>query len=71
MGHVIRQLASRLALRTDDCVFAFSVGGGDVERGISVNLVEAMHLARERGAKVTGIAGRDGGELRAPRTPAS
>ncbi len=37
--------ASRL--RTDDCVFAFSVGGGDVERGISVNLVEAMHLAHD------------------------
>ena len=53
--------ASRL--RADDCVFVFSVGGGDVERGISVNLVEAMHLARERGAKVAGVAGRDGGEL--------
>ena len=53
--------ASRL--RADDCVFAFSVGGGDVERGISVNLVEAMRLARDRGAKVAGIAGRDGGEL--------
>ncbi|HKA92740.1 MAG TPA: SIS domain-containing protein [Acidimicrobiia bacterium] len=53
--------ASRL--RGDDCLFAFSVGGGDVERGISVNLVEAMHLARERGARIAGVAGRDGGEL--------
>ena len=53
--------ASRL--RAADCVFAFSVGGGDVERGISVNLVEAMRLGRERGAKVAGVVGRDGGEL--------
>jgi len=53
--------ASRL--RGDDCVFAFSVGGGDVERRISINLVEAMHLARRRGAKIAGVAGRDGGEL--------
>ena len=36
--------ASRL--RSDDCLFVFSVGGGDVERRVSVNLVEAMQLAR-------------------------
>jgi D-sedoheptulose 7-phosphate isomerase len=53
--------ASRL--RDEDCVFVFSVGGGDVERHISVNLVEAMRLARERGASITGIVGRDGGAL--------
>jgi D-sedoheptulose 7-phosphate isomerase len=53
--------ASRL--RGEDCVFVFSVGGGDVERHISVNLVEAMRLARERGARVTGVVGRDGGAL--------
>jgi len=53
--------ASRL--REDDCVFVFSVGGGDVERHISVNLVEAMRLARDRGARVTGVVGRDGGAL--------
>ena len=53
--------ASRL--RADDCVFVFSVGGGDVERGISVNLVAAMHLARERGARIVGVSGRDGGEI--------
>jgi D-sedoheptulose 7-phosphate isomerase len=53
--------ASRL--RTDDCLFVFSVGGGDVERRVSVNLVEAMQLARERGASVVGVAGRDGGAL--------
>jgi D-sedoheptulose 7-phosphate isomerase len=53
--------ASRL--RSDDCVFVFSVGGGNVERRVSVNLVEAMQLARERGASVVGVAGRDGGAL--------
>jgi D-sedoheptulose 7-phosphate isomerase len=53
--------ASRL--RSDDCLFVFSVGGGDVERRVSVNLVEAVQLARERGASVVGVAGRDGGAV--------
>lgn len=53
--------ASRL--RADDCVFVFSVGGGDIARRVSVNLVEAMQLARDRGASVVGVAGRDGGAL--------
>jgi D-sedoheptulose 7-phosphate isomerase len=53
--------ASRL--RKEDCLFVFSVGGGDVERQVSVNLVEAMKLGRARGASVVGIAGRDGGAL--------
>ena len=53
--------ASRL--RTDDCLFVFSVGGGDVERRVSVNLVEAMQLAHEHGASLVGVAGRDGGAL--------
>jgi D-sedoheptulose 7-phosphate isomerase len=44
-----------------DGVFVFSVGGGDEERGISANLVQAMELASEVGAKVFGIVGRDGG----------
>ncbi|HEY7107095.1 MAG TPA: SIS domain-containing protein [Acidimicrobiia bacterium] len=54
--------SSRLSER--DCIFVFSVGGGDAERGVSVNLVRAMHLARSVGAAVVGVAGRDGGELR-------
>lgn len=53
--------ASRL--RAGDCLFLFSVGGGDVERGVSVNLVEAMHYAHAQGAQVAGVVGRDGGEL--------
>src|SRR4051812_31685386 len=50
---------SRLSSR--DMVFVFSVGGGDLERNISANLVRAVELAREVGAKITGIVGRDGG----------
>ena len=44
-----------------DAVFVFSVGGGDLERNISPNLVRAVHYARTVGADVLGIVGRDGG----------
>lgn len=44
-----------------DAVFVFSVGGGDLERNISANLVLAIQHARQVGAKVVGVVGRDGG----------
>jgi D-sedoheptulose 7-phosphate isomerase len=44
-----------------DALLVFSVGGGDAERNISVNLVRAIDLAKRRGAKVLGIVGRDSG----------
>lgn len=44
-----------------DAVFVFSVGGGNEEKNVSVNLVNAVKLAKERGAKVLGVVGRDGG----------
>jgi D-sedoheptulose 7-phosphate isomerase len=44
-----------------DMVFVFSVGGGDAERNISTNLVRALQLAKETGAKICGVVGRDGG----------
>ena len=47
-----------------DCLVVFSVGGGDEARGVSANLVNAIHKAREVGASVTGVVGRDGGALR-------
>jgi D-sedoheptulose 7-phosphate isomerase len=50
---------SRLGDR--DMVFVFSVGGGDMEKNISPNLVRAVHYAREVGASVCGVVGRDGG----------
>lgn len=48
-------------LSDKDCVFVFSVGGGNLERNISPNLVLALQYAKKVGAKVAGIVGRDGG----------
>ena len=48
-------------ITSKDCLFILSVGGGDKEKNVSSNLIEAIDLAREVGAKVTGIVGRDGG----------
>jgi D-sedoheptulose 7-phosphate isomerase len=39
----------------------FSVGGGNAEKNISANIVEALKLAKSAGAKVIGVVGRDGG----------
>jgi D-sedoheptulose 7-phosphate isomerase len=50
---------SRLSVR--DALFIMSVGGGNVERNISPNLVCAIQLAKKVGAKVIGVVGRDGG----------
>jgi len=44
-----------------DAVLVFSVGGGSVEKNVSVNLVRAIDEARGRGAKIFGIVGKDGG----------
>ena len=48
-------------LQSKDALFIFSVGGGNLEKNISPNLVEAIKLAKSVGAKVTGVVGRDGG----------
>ena len=48
-------------LQSKDVLFIFSVGGGNLEKNISPNLVEAIKLAKSVGAKVTGVVGRDGG----------
>jgi D-sedoheptulose 7-phosphate isomerase len=48
-------------LDADDAVFIFSVGGGNLEKNVSPNLVRALQLAKERGAKILGVVGRDGG----------
>ena len=42
-------------------IFVLSVGGGNLEKNISPNLVEALNYAKEVGAKIAGIVGRDGG----------
>ena len=48
-------------IRGDDVVMVFSVGGGNAEKNISANIVEALKLAKSAGAKVIGVVGRDGG----------
>lgn len=48
-------------LSPKDMVFIFSVGGGNLEKNISPNLVEALKLAKSVGSKVVGVVGRDGG----------
>lgn len=48
-------------LKAQDMLLVFSVGGGDLQRNISANLVRAVQFAREVGAKICGIVGRDGG----------
>jgi D-sedoheptulose 7-phosphate isomerase len=48
-------------LRADDMIFVLSVGGGSLEKNISPNLVEALNYAKDIGAKIIGIVGRDGG----------
>lgn len=50
---------SRLSDR--DALLVFSVGGGNAAKGVSTNLVVALQLARERGAAIFGVVGRDGG----------
>jgi D-sedoheptulose 7-phosphate isomerase len=48
-------------LNEKDAILVLSVGGGDLERNISPNLVAALELAKERGSSILGIVGRDGG----------
>jgi len=53
---------SRIGAR--DALLVFSVGGGNVEKNVSVNLVRAIDEARARGARVFGIVAKDGGYTR-------
>jgi D-sedoheptulose 7-phosphate isomerase len=48
----------------NDAVFVLSVGGGDAERGVSVNLVRALAEAKKRGLAIFGVVGRHGGYTR-------
>jgi len=48
-------------LRAGDAVFVFSVGGGSLEKNVSPNLVRALQFARQTGAAILGVVGRDGG----------
>lgn len=48
-------------LNSKDALFILSVGGGNLEKNISPNLVEALKYGKEIGAKIVGVVGRDGG----------
>ena len=48
-------------LNEGDCVCVFSVGGGNLEKNVSINIVLALQYAQKKGAKIIGIVGRDGG----------
>jgi len=48
-------------LKGEDALFIFSVGGGNLEKNVSPNLVRALQYAKTVGAKVLGVVGRDGG----------
>ena len=48
-------------LGRDDMILVLSVGGGNLEKNVSPNLVSAIQYAKEVGAKVCGVVGRDGG----------
>jgi D-sedoheptulose 7-phosphate isomerase len=48
-------------LKAQDMVFVFSVGGGDLQRNISANIVRALQYAKEVGATICAVVGRDGG----------
>ena len=45
----------------DDAVFVFSVGGGNVEKNVSANIVHGLKEAKSRGLTIMGVVGRDGG----------
>jgi D-sedoheptulose 7-phosphate isomerase len=60
VGYRFLRLVSRLGER--DAILVFSVGGGDADRNVSPNIVEALRLAKARRARILGIVGRNGGE---------
>src|ERR1700728_461458 len=58
---IFREWLKTSRLGANDAVCVFSVGGGDLEKNVSPNLVGALQLAKEVGARIFGIVGRDGG----------
>ncbi len=52
------------SLNSKDALLVFSVGGGNIEQNVSINIVEALKLAQTVGAQILGIVGRDGGHTK-------
>ena len=48
-------------LNQNDMLLVFSVGGGNLEKNISVNILKSLEFANQVGAKISGVVGRDGG----------
>ncbi len=48
-------------LNASDAILVFSVGGGDVARNVSTNIVKAIDYAKAKGAKIFGVVGKDTG----------
>ena len=48
-------------VNADDGILVFSVGGGNAEKNVSVNLINALRLTKEHGTTILGVVGRDGG----------
>jgi D-sedoheptulose 7-phosphate isomerase len=60
-GSVFSSWLKGSKIRSEDAVVVFSVGGGNKEKNISANIVEALVTARDAGASILGVVGRDGG----------
>ena len=60
-GAVFTKYLKVSKLNANDMVFVFSVGGGNLEKNISANIVKALEYAKSVGAKIIGVVGRDGG----------
>ena len=58
---VFKNWLSTSNLNSKDMVFVFSVGGGDLKKKISVNIIGALKFARLKKAKICGIVGKNGG----------
>ena len=58
---VFKEWLKGSCLRDSDCVFVFSVGGGNLEKNVSANLVRALVYAKSIKTKILGVVGRDGG----------
>jgi D-sedoheptulose 7-phosphate isomerase len=58
---IFREWLAISRLDAHDAVFVFSVGGGNIEKNVSTNLVAALQLAKEVGARIFGVVGRDRG----------
>jgi D-sedoheptulose 7-phosphate isomerase len=50
--------------KENDAIFVLSVGGGNLEKNVSPNLVHAIDEAKKRGLKIFGVVGRDGGYVK-------